>query len=52
MTYFLLLITAVVAVEIVSGVRTLRSGRPVSPPASHPDWTGGRLPSVPYALRH
>jgi hypothetical protein len=51
MTYFLVLIAALVVTEIVAGVRTLRTGRPASPPQSHHDWSGGRLPSAPYAAR-
>ena len=51
MTYFLVLIAALVVTEIVAGVRTLRAGRPSSAPQSHYDWSGGRLPSAPYAPR-
>lgn len=49
MTFFLVLIAAIVVTEIVTGVRTLRSGRPTAPPQSHQDWSWGRLPSAPYA---
>ena len=51
MTYFLVLIAALVVTEIVAGLRTLRAGRPTSPPKSHNDWSWGRLPSAPYTSR-
>jgi hypothetical protein len=51
MTTFLVLLTVLVVVELVAGVRTLRRDRPTAPPPSHLDWSsGGRLPSTPYAL--
>ncbi|HEX6937222.1 MAG TPA: hypothetical protein VF227_11940 [Actinomycetes bacterium] len=52
MTVFLVLTAALVLTELVVGVRTLRRGRPTFPPPSHLDWSSGRLPSAPYALRH
>jgi hypothetical protein len=52
MTTFLVLSAVLLVVELVAGLRTLRRDRPTSPPASHLDWSVGRLPSAPYALRH
>jgi hypothetical protein len=52
MTTFLVLTAILVVVELVAGVRALRGDRPTSPPPSHHDWSVGRLPSAPYALRH
>ena len=53
MTYFLVLIAALVAVEIVAGVRTLRSGRP-APAAGEPPRLERRAPPrrCPTPLRH
>ncbi len=52
MTILILLAVAFAVSELVAGVRLLRHDRPSSPPASHPDWGTGALPSAPYALRH
>jgi hypothetical protein len=51
MTTFLVLLTALVLVELVAGVRALRHDRPASSPQSHPDWGPASLPSHPYASR-
>jgi hypothetical protein len=51
MTIFLLLVAALVLTELVSGFRMIRQDRPLTPPASHRDWSSGPLPSGPYALR-
>jgi len=40
-----------VLVDVVVGVRTLRHDRPLRLPMSRRDWSSGRLPSRPYALR-
>ena len=52
MTILLLLAVAFAVSELVAGVRLVRHNRPASPPASHPDWGTGALPSAPYVLRH
>jgi hypothetical protein len=52
MTILVLLALALAVTELVADVRLLRHDRPTSPPASHPDWGTGALPSAPYALRH
>ena len=52
MTILVLLAVAFAVTELVAGVRLLRHDRPTAPPASHPDWGTGALPSAPYALQH
>ena len=52
MTILILLAVAVAVSELVAWARLVRHDRPLSPPASHPDWGTGALPSSPYALRH
>ena len=52
MTLLLVLLAIAVTVELVAGLRLVLRDRPSSPPASHPDWGTGALPSTPYALRH
>lgn len=51
MTAFLLLLTTLALIEVLAGLRLVRRDRPVSPPASHEDWSLGGLPSRPYAAR-
>ncbi len=50
MTTFLVLLSALVLAELVAGVQIFRHDRPLQPPASHPDWADGTLPSGPYAI--
>ena len=50
MTTFLVLAAVLVLAGLVTGVRMLRHDHPSAPPASHPDWGTGGLPSAPYAL--
>jgi hypothetical protein len=52
MTILILLGLAFAVTELVAGVHLVRHDRPTAPPASHPDWGTGALPSAPYALRH
>jgi|GEM_PF-2510842 len=52
MTLLLILLAIAVTTELVAGLRLVLRDRPLSPPASHPDWGTGALPSTPYALRH
>ena len=52
MTTLLVLLAIAVTVELFAGLRLVLRDRPISPPASHPDWGSGGLPSTPYALRH
>jgi hypothetical protein len=52
MTLLLVLLAVAVATELVAGLRLVLRDRPFAPPASHPDWGTGALPSTPYALRH
>ena len=49
MTTFLLLLALIALAELVVGVRFLRADRPLTQPASHPDWGSGMLPSRPYS---
>ncbi|MGH8892756.1 MAG: hypothetical protein ACRDWY_05540 [Actinomycetes bacterium] len=49
MTTFLVLTAILVVVAVVAALRELRHDHPSAPPASHPDWTLGRLPSAPYS---
>jgi hypothetical protein len=51
MTATLVLLALLVLVDVVVGVRTLRHDRPLRLPMSRRDWSSGRLPSRPYALR-
>ena len=48
MTAILAFLAAVVLVDVLVGVRTVRRNRPRYPPASRPDWDAGGLPSRPY----
>jgi hypothetical protein len=48
MTAILVVLAVIVVLELVS-VRSWRRDRPTTPPASHPAWTTGGLPSHPYA---
>jgi hypothetical protein len=52
MTLLLLVLAIAVTTELVAGLRLVLRDRPLSPPASHPDWGTGALPSTPYSLRH
>jgi hypothetical protein len=52
MTLLLIVLAVAVTIELVAGLRLVLHDRPLSPPASHPDWGTGALPSAPYALRH
>lgn len=52
MTLLLVLLAVAATVELVAGLRLVLRDRPLFPPASHPDWGTGALPSTPYAFRH
>jgi len=49
MTAILVFLAAVVLVDVLVGIRTVRRNRPAFPPASRPDWDAGGLPSHPYS---
>jgi hypothetical protein len=49
MTAIVVFLAAVVLVDVLVGISTVRRNRPAFPPASRPDWDAGGLPSHPYS---
>jgi hypothetical protein len=49
MVAIIVFLAAVVLVDVLVGIRTVRRNRPAFPPASRPDWNAGGLPSYPYS---
>jgi hypothetical protein len=49
MVAIIVFLAAVVLVDVLVGIRTVRRNHPAFPPASRPDWNAGGLPSHPYS---